>query len=238
MPKTRRKGVIKKRGANSWLVGMCLGADANGKRLDHFKTIRGSKKEAEQYLAKLIREVELGTFVESASVTLAEFFNQWFESVQRLRSSERTADGCASIFNRYFRETIGYKKLEKLHALDIQKVYAEMLGRGLSPQTIKHAHSVLNCALKQAVKWNLLSRNPAGLVELPKVLRKERRVLSAEEGRRFIAASEDVRHGLIFEFALLTGMRPEEYLALQWGDVDFERCTVQVRRALVRHKKT
>jgi integrase len=42
---------------------------------------------------------------------------------------------------------------------------------------------------------------------------------------------------LIFEFALLTGMRPEEYLALQWRDLNFERNTAQVRRALVRHKK-
>jgi integrase len=33
-------------------------------------------------------------------------------------------------------------------------------------------------------------------------------------------------------------VRPEEYLALQWSDIDFERSTVQVRRALVRHKKS
>ena len=31
-------------------------------------------------------------------------------------------------------------------------------------------------------------------------------------------------------------MRPEEFLAIQWGDIDFERNTAQVRRALVRHK--
>jgi integrase len=42
---------------------------------------------------------------------------------------------------------------------------------------------------------------------------------------------------LIFEFALLSGMRPEEYLAIQWGDIDFENNTVQVRRALVRHAR-
>ncbi len=45
-------------------------------------------------------------------------------------------------------------------------------------------------------------------------------------------------NGLIFEFALLTGMRPEEYLAIQWSDIDFGRGTAQVRRALVRHKKS
>ena len=33
-------------------------------------------------------------------------------------------------------------------------------------------------------------------------------------------------------------MRPEEYLAIRWSDIDFERSTAQVRRALVRHKKT
>jgi integrase len=159
------------------------------------------------------------------------------EAVPRLRSSERSVDQTQSIFKRYFRETIGYKKLEKLHVLDLQKVYGEMLARGLSPLTVRHAHSVLRCALKQAVRWNLLPRNPAELVELPRVPRKERRVLSAEEAQRFIAASEEIRHGLIFEFALLTGMRPEEYLAVQGGDMDFERGTAQVRRALVRHKK-
>lgn len=93
MPKTRRRGIIKRRGANSWLVGLCLGADANGKRLDHFKTIRGSKREAEQYLAKVIREVELGTFIEAPSVTLNEYFDKWLETVSKLRTSERTSYG-------------------------------------------------------------------------------------------------------------------------------------------------
>ncbi len=237
MPKTRRRGSIIKRGANSWLVGLFLGVSRDGKRLIHRKTIRGTKRDAEQYLSKVTREIDMGTFVEVPAMTLDEYFCKWLEAVPRLRSSERSVDQTQSIFKRYFRETIGYKKLEKLHVLDLQKVYGEMLARGLSPLTVRHAHSVLRCALKQAVRWNLLPRNPAELVELPRVPRKERRVLSAEEAQRFIAASEEIRHGLIFEFALLTGMRPEEYLAVQGGDMDFERGTAQVRRALVRHKK-
>jgi integrase len=62
--------------------------------------------------------------------------------------------------------------------------------------------------------------------------------LSPDEAFTFLEATAMMPHGLIFEFALLTGMRPEEYLALQWADVDFERSTAQVRRALVRHKKS
>lgn len=84
----------------------------------------------------------------------------------------------------------------------------------------------------------MLVRNPSDLVELPKVPHKERRVLAPDEAVSFLKAADVMPHGLIFEFALLTGMRPEEYLALQWSDLDFERGTAQVRRALVRHKKS
>lgn len=235
MPKTRRTGHIRKRGANSWLVS--LSHDVNGKRKIHYKTIRGTKEKAEQYLSKIVQEKLQGTFVDVPAITLNQFFDRWLESVSRIRTSERTTYGHESLYNRYFRESIGYKRLEKLNVLDIQKVYGEMLSRELAAVTVRHAHSVLRCALKQAVKWDLLHRNPAELVELPKVQRKERRVLASEEARAFIAACEGVRFGLTFEFALLTGMRPEEYLALQWSDVDFERCTAQVRRAIIRHKK-
>jgi integrase len=125
-----------------------------------------------------------------------------------------------------------------LQALDIQRVYGEMQERGLSARSVRHAHSVLHNALKQAFKWGLLSRNSSDLVELPKVSHKERRVLSPDEAQRFLKAADVMPHGLIFEFALITGMRPEEYLALQWSDVDYERGTAHVRRALVRHKKS
>lgn len=112
-----------------------------------------------------------------------------------------------------------------------------MLTRGLSARIVRHAHSALHNALKQAVKWSLLSRNPSDLVELPKVPHKERRVLSPDEAQEFLKAANKMPYGLLFEFALITGMRSEEYLALKWSDIDFERSTAQVRRALVRHKK-
>jgi len=40
------------------------------------------------------------------------------------------------------------------------------------------------------------------------------------------------RHGALFELALTTGLRPSEYLALKWEDIDFERGTLSVVRSL------
>jgi len=141
------------------------------------------------------------------------------------------------LLRRYIKEPLGHKRLDSLKALDIQKVYADMQARGLSARVVRHTHSALHNALKQAVKWGLLSRNPSDLVELPKVPHTERHVLSQDEAVRFLATAIDMPHGLLFEFALITGMRPEEYLALQWSDINFDRHTAMIQRALVRHKK-
>lgn len=230
-------GQIYKRGERTWQVRIFMGRDADGKQIFHRKTIHGTKKDADRYLTATRREMDLGTFVEPTAISVNEYLDRWLRDAARPRVSRRTADGYAGHLERYIRRPLGFKRLDKLQPLDIQQVYGEMQARGLSARVVRHAHSVLHNALKQAVKWGLLSRNPSDLVELPKVQHKERRVLSPDEAADFLAAAAVMPRGLIFEFALLTGMRPEEYLALQWSDVDFERATAQVRRALVRHKK-
>jgi integrase len=82
----------------------------------------------------------------------------------------------------------------------------------------------------------MIPRNPADPVKVSKLSHKERRFLSPEEAQRFLEAAGVMPNGLIFEVALVAGMRPEEYLALQWSDVDFARRTVIVQRVLVRHQ--
>jgi integrase len=231
-------GQIYKRGERTWLVRIFLGRDANGKQQFHHKTIHGTKRDADRYLVAARREMDLGVFVEPSAMSVNEYLDRWLRDAARPRVSRRTADGYAGLLERYIRAGLGHKQLDKVHPLDIQKIYGEMQARGLSARVVRHTHSALHNALKQAVKWGLLSRNPSGLVELPKVPHKERRVLSPEEAANFLKAAAVMPHGLIFEFALLTGMRPEEYLALQWADLDFERGTACVRRALVRHKKS
>jgi integrase len=227
-------GQLIKKGEHRWLVRVFKGRDPKtGKKKYFSKQVKGNKKDAQKFLNGILREIDLGIFVEPSTMTLSEYL----ESAARPRVSRRTADGYDGLLRRYIKEPLGIKRLDNLKALDIQKVYADIQVRGLSARVVRHTHSALHNALRQAVKWGLLSRNPSELVELPKVPHKERRVLSQEEAVRFLDAAIDMPRGLLFEFALITGMRPEEYLALQWSDIDFDRCTATIQRALVRHKK-
>ena len=126
--------------------------------------------------------------------------------------------------------------MSDLHPLDIQKLYNDMQDRGLSARTVRYVHAVLSSALKQAVKWHMLSRNCCDAVESPRVTRREMQALSPEQANRFLGAAAESDHGIVFSFALATGMRPEEYLALKWSDIDLEKGTATIRRTLVWRK--
>jgi integrase len=83
----------------------------------------------------------------------------------------------------------------------------------------------------------MAARNPADFVDLPRQARKEMKALSVEEVDRFMTAAAADRWHVLFAFALATGMRPGEYLGLQWKDVDLRAGTVKVQRSLVREGK-
>jgi integrase len=164
---------------------------------------------------------------------VGKYLDKWLESAVCQRVSERTFADYKALLIRYVREPLGAKKLSDLRPLDIQALYSNMQGRGLSPRVVRYTHAVLSSALKQAVRWGMIHRNPAEFAQLPKQTRKEMRALSAEEAGRFLSALESDRCANVLAFALVTGMRPEEYFGLQWKDIDLKQGTATVQRALV-----
>ncbi len=98
---------------------------------------------------------------------------------------------------------------------------------------MRHAYKVLCRALKQAVRWRFLITNLAADITLPKQVNKEMKALTPDEAKKFLTVCEADEFGLVFELALISGMRPEEYLALQWTDLDFQQNTVTVQRVVM-----
>jgi integrase len=123
--------------------------------------------------------------------------------------------------------------LAKIRPLEIQALYQGMQERGLSARTVRYTHAVLHSALSQAVKWRMLAVNPAASVDLPRQQHKEMRVLAPDQTRLFLleAAKQD-RLGSMFAVAVTTGLRPSEYLALKWSDLEFATGTLSVNRSL------
>jgi integrase len=226
-------GQLVPRGERTWLVRVFLGRDPQtGKRRYHNHTINGNKKTAQGYLNGVLRELDLGTFVEPSVVTVQEYLDKWLEVAAKPRLTELTFQHYEDLLRRYVRPAIGEAKLGSIKPLNIQSIYSEMQGRGLSARVVRYTHAVLNSAMKRAVEWRLISQNPAASVELPRKERREMQALTPEQAANFLAAASDDRFSVLFNLALVSGMRPSEYLGLQWQDINFEAGVVTVQRTL------
>jgi integrase len=226
-------GQIIKRKESTWLIRIFIGKDAKGKRKYFNKTIHGTKKDAQKFLTAKLREQDLGIFIEPASIYLNDFLDRWLEEIARNKVRERTFDNYESLLRNHIRPKLGLKRLCDIQAFEVQKLYNDMIKADYSPKTIKHAHNVLSSALKQAVKWKLLIQNPCDLCELPRMDKKEMKYFTPEETAIFLETAKEDKYFSAFFLAIETGMRPEEYLGLQWKDFDFTNKLVSVRRALV-----
>jgi integrase len=230
-------GQIIKRGEKTWVVRIFQGRDENGKRRYVNKTIHGTKKNAEKYLTAKLRDKDLGINIEPASESLDKYLENCLESVVRSRVREATFDDYKYLLDRYVSPTLGAIKLCDIRSIDIQKVYGDMLSeKELSARTVRMTHAVLSSAMKQAVRWHMLQRNPCEFVDLPRMARKEMQALTPEEAGRFLDAARADKLGIVLSFALATGMRPEEYLALKWSDLDLHAGNSTVRRTLIWRK--
>jgi integrase len=97
-------------------------------------------------------------------------------------------------------------------------------------------HRVLKQALGQAVRWELLTRNPADAVDPPKVGWKPMQTYDLPQTADLIEA---VRGGPIFIPALLAvlcGLRRGEICALRWRNVDLDAGQLSVVESLEQTK--
>lgn len=139
---------------------------------------------------------------------------------------------------------IGDKRLDRIDGATLNELYATLLDRGradgtsLSPSTVKRVHVVLHRAFRDAMRWELITRNPAASADPPK-LRASRQVQfstwTADELRRFLDFTRNDRLYPLWLLLATTGMRRGEVLGLRWCDVDLERGEAAVRQTVVSH---
>jgi integrase len=95
-----------------------------------------------------------------------------------------------------------------------------------------HILFVLRIALGRAVRWGLVRRNVAKLVDAPRVPRYRGRFLLPEEAERFVKVAGEDRLGAVYSVALSLGLRLGEALGLKWSDVDLANRTITIERAV------
>ena len=228
------KGHIRERSHGQWAIVLDVRDPEFGKRKRKWHSFKGTKREAQIECSRLISEISGGAYIEPIKVTVGQFLDRWLEHMKgqlTARSHERYTE----LARKNLVPLIGNTLLAKLRPTMISQAYAKALesGRrdgkgGLSPLTVKYMHRILRHALQQAVRWQLLVRNPADAVKPPTAERKEMKALDADGTAALIEAARGTRLFVPILLGVLCGMRRGEITALRWRSVDLERGQLSV----------
>jgi integrase len=238
----RHTGHIRERSPGAFEIRYSLGTDlATGKRRTATATVRGSRKDAERELRRLLRAVDTDEHVNPNRITVRGWLATWLSAI-RAEVAPRTHERYGEIVVNFLTPTLGNLLLPKLTPAHLQDAYSAWAtgGRrdgkagGLSPMTRRHIHRILSSALGRAVEQQLIARNPCEAFKkrLPKVERREMATLNAEQSAQLLNA---IRHTRVYWpvlIAFATGMRRGEILALRWRNVDIERGSLRVVESL------
>jgi integrase len=231
-------GNLTRRGRGSWRLKY-EGAErdpATGQRRTRYVTFRGTKKEAQVELTRLLDEVRAGTSVDPSRVSVAEYVRGWLDGANGL--SPKTLERYRQLAEQQIIPHLGAVALQKLRPVQVHDWHETLLkaggkgGRPLSARTVGHAHRVLRRGLERALRLGIVGRNVPAALKPPKVEAAEIEILSAGQIADVLVGLDGHTLYPIVAFALGTGMRRGEICGLAWGTVDLDRAVVRVERSI------
>ena len=194
-----------------------------------------SKKEAETKRDEYLAGIRQGLSVDYDKATFGKAFEHWLYHVQR-NSIGVTTFGKYSRFHRLYIadcELAGMRLLD-IRAANVQGYYNALLEK-TTAKNIHQVHKILRIFFRYCLKADILIKNPLLAVELPKVpMQSETNTaLSDTDIQKLVAAAHDDIKYFPFMFAVFTGLRCGELLALTYKDIDFANGMINVNKSVL-----
>jgi integrase len=191
-------GNITRRGTHTWCLKFERGErdPLTGKRQTRYVTVRGTKKDAQRELIRLLAEVEDGTAVDPTQMTVAEYLGEWLTSIGHL--ANKTHERYRGLTEQQIVPHVGKVVLQRFRPAHIAEWHATLLrsggakGRPLFARTVGHARGVLHAALARAMRLEIVGRNVASALRPPTVETEEVMILTGEQVSDVLAKLEAI----------------------------------------------
>ncbi|HXR66978.1 MAG TPA: tyrosine-type recombinase/integrase [Ktedonobacteraceae bacterium] len=203
----------------------------NGKKetIGYFKT----EAEAISERNKALRNLEQGAWVAKSRQTMEEYLNYWLENVHKATVELTSYDVYRKGLDSRIIPALGHTQVQKLTTRQVQMFYSKLINEeGLGASRVQFLHALIHSALDHAVKENVVVKNVCDGVKLPRIKKREQRVLSPEEATQLLKSTQNSEMRIIVLLAVVTGMRQGELLALKWQDIDIKKRLIQIRHSL------
>lgn len=196
----------------------------DGKRKQIWETYK-TKEEATTRL----KQLEIGE--KKKSMTIKDLMKFYVDTYGAKRWSPKTYEDKTSRINNYILPLLANYKISKLKAIELDQYFSELermdaiMGNGhkpkgikVSPRTIKEVYILLKGAFDQALKYDLIEKNPVNHILLPEVKTNEREIWEINTFLEAISKSNLIIDVIINLCFSLTG-RYGEIGGLLWENV-------------------
>jgi integrase len=228
--------MVRKDGPVSWQVRWREGGRGSRTRARTFDR----KADALAFDDEIRRRRRLGDLVgfAGAQETLNRYVAETWARTHAVTLAPKTAKHYASLYDLHVEPYLGELKLTELTPDVIARWQADRVADGAGRVAVLHALDLLGGILQRAVEGGRLARNPVRLVR--KIARPRRREVkplapATVEAMRAVAKARDATLLSVLAYA---GLRPQEALALQWGDVRLRTLLIQRAVSLGQEKDT
>ncbi len=224
-------GSIRQRADGTWEARYTVGRDpGTGKQLR--KSVYGkTQKEVRQKLSQAVAALDNGDYFQPSKMTLSRWVEIWLQ--------EYTGDKKYLTVKHYKAQckthivpSLGAVKLSELAPPQIQAFYNGLQRDGLAAKSVRNIHGILTKCLSTAVQVGYLRSNPASMVTLPKIEKKEIHPLTDEQVKDFLRVSAGDEYEILLKVILFTGLRESEAIGLTWDCIDFKAGAVKVCKQL------
>lgn len=205
-----------------------------GKRRRKWHSFQGTKCQAEVERARIVTQITHSGYTEPTKTTVAQFLDRWLEH-EAANVSPKTLERYGELARKNIAPLIGATTLAELKVETIDAAWTKALvsGRadgkgGLSPRTVGHMRRVLVMALNQAVRWEIIPKNPAALSTPPKVERKQMQAYGADSTAQLLDALRGKRAFIPILLAVTCGLRRGEIAALRWQSVNLDNRRIAI----------
>ena len=222
---------------NGWYYMVIYHRDENGKSKSKWKRtglrVKGNKKAAQEMLENTIKQLE-NVDLNTADILFSDYMVKWIDGIAYDIQQSTLRGYRGNIKNHivpYF--AAKRKKLIDLKVRDLETFYAHLRSKNLSAQTIRNNHAVISKALNDALRTDMIAKNPAQYAKRPKVTPYIGEYRNPTELSNLIALFENTPVFNAIKFDAIYGLRRSELLGLCWDAVDFQKNQFVVRRAFI-----
>lgn len=230
MPR-RRRPEAKLGNDGRWHLWVTVGTKPNG-RPDQRHISRTTQDDAEDAAQELLDSVRTTGRAPRAGKkpTVDSWFTTYFDVVlPRKNVDPTTIYGYRGKVRLYVSPVIGARRLDRLTADDLDRVYLGMQRAGLADSHVRQVHRIISRAFKIAWKRGLIGVNPADLLEdAPTAKKIEMQSLTEDAAVAILDATTRRRNAARWSVGLALGLRQGEALGLRWPYVDLDAGEMRV----------